>query len=277
VWVGSDGYLTFGQGDYVWYESVYWFNAMPRISPFFDDLIGRNTGAVYVNDQLPGRFVVTWYHMQHYNYGGSNTIQATLFSDGRIQFAYNGISATFSGTIVGITPGNVPVQSFDYSHQTNFDAPPSNGIYEYFYYPNYFDLDQAFIVYTRRGEGGYSVRTILPAPTSSTTTINGSPSTASSTGTVSASSVNAQANGAIGNAEVEVLSSGNVNYRGLTNTDGRGNFTLSGVPVGGISVTVRRKGKDLGYGGLVVRGKSDNTHVDIHPPRPDKKQEAPNQ
>ena len=58
----------------------------------------------------------------------------------------------------------------------------------------------------------------------------------------------------LANAEVVVRSSGNVNYVGMTNTDATGNFTLNGVPSGGISVTVSRKGKVIANGAGVFSG-----------------------
>src|SRR3989454_1154702 len=52
-----------------------------------------STAGLYVNDQLPGRFVVTWNREFTFNTGQElNTIQVILFADGRIQYGYHGVS-----------------------------------------------------------------------------------------------------------------------------------------------------------------------------------------
>jgi hypothetical protein len=105
--------------------------------------------------QFPDRFVATWYRVPHYYYGGSNTIQAVLFRDGRIQVGYNGISSTQSGTLVGIAPGNGAA-----GRQVNFnvDSPltisGTQGVYEWF---GTFDLDVQFLIFSPTGPGGYNV------------------------------------------------------------------------------------------------------------------------
>ena len=255
VFVGTNGYFTFGSGDSTYVESLPDFNNRPRIAAFFDDLYGaRSGGFVYINNQLPGRFIITHDRVGHYNYGGQNTIQIQLFQDGRIVFAYHGITATFSGTIVGLTPGpNSPASQLDYSHQLNYDAPVGNAIYEYFNDVNTFDLDFGFVIFTPTASGGYNVRTILPNQSSSTGVIsNGATSSNSlltssmmrssspAPGTTSTSGVD------LTNAELLVTSSGDVRYLGMTNTDASGNFQLNNVPMGGINVQVRRHGQIIG-------------------------------
>ncbi|HEX2062269.1 MAG TPA: Ig-like domain-containing protein, partial [Thermoanaerobaculia bacterium] len=269
AFVGTNGYITFNQGDSTYTETLPRFFSLPRISAFFDDLYGRTTGAMYVNTSLPGRFVVTHDRVQHYEFGGSNTIQLTLYADGRILFGYKGVTALTTGAIVGITPGpNSPFEQVDYSNRTNFDVGPGTAVYEYFTSTNRFDLDFGFILYTPRPDGGYNVRTILPAGAGSALSISGGPA-ANGASSVSTNAA-VQANGVFGKAEVEVLSSGDPNYRGFTNTDPNGKFSLDGVPPGGISVTVRKKGKVVGEGGIVIRRKSDPKHIDLRHPEPDK-------
>ena len=55
-----------------------------------------------------------------------------------------------------------------------------------------------------------------------------------------------------GNAEVEVNASTDVKYKGTTNTDKSGNFSIGNVPRGGINVTVKKNGSVLGRGSAVV-------------------------
>lgn len=176
TFVGTNGYLTFNTGDSTFTENVPSFTSRPRISAFFDDLYGaRSTvGAVYVNDQLPGRFIVTHDRVPHFSFGGSNTMQIQLFQDGRIIFAYKGITSLNTGTITGITPGpNAPFQQVDFSTDRNFDALAGEAIYEYFTTTNLFDLDNGFVIFTPNGSGGYNVRTILPTPPAAASLISG--------------------------------------------------------------------------------------------------------
>jgi hypothetical protein len=265
AYVGTNGYITFDQGDSTYVETLPAFNGLPRIAGFFDDLYGRSTGAVYVNDQLPGRFIVTYDRVQHYNYGGSNTLQITLFADGRIQYAYRGITAIDSGTIVGITPGpNSQFQQVDYDTQTTVQGTPDSSIYEYFTSTNLFDLDGSFIIYTPRPDNSYSVRTVLAPPPATTVAISGAPVAGATVNATSLVQASSQSSSVFGNAEVEVRSSGNAHYRALTNTNAHGAFTLSSVPPGGIFVTLRKKGRVIGYGTAVVRVASDKNVLEIH-------------
>jgi Bacterial Ig domain/Domain of unknown function (DUF5979) len=162
AFVGSNGYITFGRGDNTRVvETLAAFNALPRISAFFDHLIVGN--GIWVNDQLPGRFVITYSNMSHSIDGGSSTLQITLFSDGRIQFAYRGIGALASERITGLTPGpNAPPQEIDFSATPSLEVPDRTAVFEYFTTADPFDLDGAFVVFTPRSGGGYGVRTILP-------------------------------------------------------------------------------------------------------------------
>ncbi len=175
TYVGTNGYVTFTGGDSTYVESVPAFTSLPRISAFFDDLYGaRSGGAVYVNDQLPGRFIVTHDRVGHYSAGGMNTIQIQLFQDGRIIFSYNGITSINTGSITGITPGpNAPFQQVDFSTNRNFDVPAGTAIYEYFTAASLFDLDHGFVIFTPNGNGGYNVRTILPTTPAATSLISG--------------------------------------------------------------------------------------------------------
>jgi hypothetical protein len=162
AFVGSNGYITFGRGDNTRVvETLAAFNALPRISAFFDHLIVGN--GIWVNDQLPGRFVITYSNMSHSIDGGSSTLQITLFSDGRIQLAYRGIGTLASERITGLTPGpNSPPQEIDFSATPSLEVPDRTAVFEYFTTADPFDLDGAFIVFTPRSDGGYGVRTILP-------------------------------------------------------------------------------------------------------------------
>ncbi|MCV2363189.1 Ig-like domain-containing protein [Paucibacter sp. DJ1R-11] len=264
AFVGTNGYITFDSADNTYTENVSAFNNRKRISAFFDDLIGG--GGVWINDQLPDRFVVTYDRTRHYSQGGSNTLQIQLFRDGRIVFAYQGITALNTGSIAGLTPGpSAPFQQVDFSATPILEIPSATAVYEYFTSTSLFDLDRAYLVFTPIAQGGYRVNTVLPAAPALASTLNGagggqallaasapaqlraSNSTAAGRQAASASALSAVD---LANAEVRVFSSTLRSYRGMTNTDAQGRFTLSGVPAGGLMVEVWRQGA------LVARGSS---------------------
>lgn len=103
VYVNSNGRLTFNFGDRTYTESFDEFTNQPQIALFFDDLDPARGGDVFYK-QLSDRFVVTWDRVAHFSFGGSNTMQLTLFLDGRVTFGYNGVSA--QGAFIGISTGN---------------------------------------------------------------------------------------------------------------------------------------------------------------------------
>jgi hypothetical protein len=119
VFIGSNGYLTFGYGDSTYTESVEYFLAgNPRISAMFDDLDTRGGETigddilVYSNSQ---KLVVTERNIQHYpTTGTSNTFQFVLYANGAIQISYDGIADLSTGSIAGISPGSIST-SGDYS------------------------------------------------------------------------------------------------------------------------------------------------------------------
>ncbi|QGZ42385.1 hypothetical protein IP92_04120 [Pseudoduganella flava] len=281
AYVGSNGYITFGAGDSTYTENVPAFSQLRRVSAFFDDLIGG--GGVLINDRLPDRFIVTYDRTRQYSEGGSNTLQIQLFRDGRIVFAYKGMTALRSGAITGVTPGpNAPFQQVDYSAAPTFDVPAGSAAYEYFTAASPFDLDNSFIVFTPASGGGYSVRTVLPPPAAPVVTLAGT------VGTTAQGSAPAQLRAAavttaavapaptavtLANAEVRVTSSGNPQYVGMTNTDAQGRFTLAGVPPGGINVEIRRNGALLARGtGLSVAGAAGSDTLQVQLVSPDAKQ-----
>ena len=253
AYVGSNGYITFGNGDGTYVESLGAFTNRPRISAFFDDLIGAP--GVFVNDTLPGRFVVTYNQMRHYSYGGSNTLQITLFSDGRILFGYKGITATQSGNIVGLTPGpGANFQQVNFSQTRAFEVANGNAVYEYFTSGNPFDLDNGYLLFTPRVGGGFGANTILQTAPPQNGNVSGGPGNVgvnSISNARSAKGENAASNTfvtTIANAEVEVVSSGNTSWKGNTNTDARGQFSLDSVPPGGLQITLRKRGVVVGTG-----------------------------
>ncbi|MBI4639566.1 MAG: hypothetical protein HY731_02665, partial [Candidatus Tectomicrobia bacterium] len=131
VFIGSNGYLTFGAGDTDFSESVSDFlGPEPRIAIFFDDLNPGASGDVFVN-QFPDRFVVTYNGVPEFSSTGSNTFQIILFNDGRVQFGYRDLTAR--DAIVGISPGGSPAPpsvQINYSTGTPFSTEGPVAIFE---------------------------------------------------------------------------------------------------------------------------------------------------
>lgn len=271
VYVGTNGYITLNGGDSTYTETVAAFSNQRRISAFFDDLYGARGPAgagVYINDTLPDRFIVTHDRVAHFSAGGANTLQIQLFKDGRIVFAFKGITALSTGSITGLTPGpNAPFQQVDFSATPSIDVAPGNAVYEYFTSTNLFDLDNSLVVFTPTSGGGYRVQTVRPGAVAGLSIVSGQ-ATANAAPVAAVSGTSARAAGArisaaataaatplpidIGNAEVRVRSSRATGYVAMTNTDASGNFNLSGIPAGGIEVEVWRQGRLLARGAGII-------------------------
>ncbi|HAS8478182.1 TPA: hypothetical protein I7768_14410 [Vibrio vulnificus] len=151
VYVNSNGRLSFTFGDSTYTESFSVFTGQPNIAAFFDDLHPGRGGAVFYK-QMADRFVVTWDRVPHYEYGGSNTLQITLFQDGRINIGYNGLSA--SGAFIGISNGDsLGATSLDLS-EGPYVVDSAVTFYEHFVIGgNTFDLDQQFLLFTPKSQG----------------------------------------------------------------------------------------------------------------------------
>jgi hypothetical protein len=271
IFVNNNGNLSFNSGDSTFTPSIAGFPSRPRISPFWDDLIsagGPPNEGLYVNSSLPGRFVVTWLHEQIFCCTGDDTIQATLFNDGRIQFAYNGITtiagSTSNGSIVGITPGgNVPLTQVDYLSRSSFSTTGAATILEQFInVTNPFNLDGGFVLFAPNASGGYDVQVIPPSAGAAGTKQPAAGAGASVT--IQGTAFDTQGNPLAG-VEIDVTSSLALSYRGITTTDQSGHYSISGVPLGGINVLAMVNGIAVSSGGAVVQASGTAT-IDLHPP-----------
>lgn len=105
VYVNADGNLTFGAGDPDSTPSLAVFSlGPPRIAPFYADLDPGSAGAgggVFVAF-LPSRVRITWLDVPASGTGGRNTFQVSLFTTGRVNFAYGDVAA--QDAVVGVTP-----------------------------------------------------------------------------------------------------------------------------------------------------------------------------
>ncbi len=103
VFVGSNGYVTFGKGDTDFFGTLDEFRDVPpRIAPLWLDLSPNQGGTVTV-EVVAGDFVVTWDGVPVHNTGNSNTLALTLRPDGTFRFDY--VSLDAAGGLVGISPG----------------------------------------------------------------------------------------------------------------------------------------------------------------------------
>ncbi len=132
---------------------------------------GGSAPGLYVNDQLPGRFVVTWFKQNGFFGGPPNTVQIILFADGRIQFGYDGVAPQAEAQ-VGLFPAQRSIDTeVDFSASTLLTAGPGEGVFEnFFQFGNPFDLDGGFVVFTPGAGGGYDIRPV-PDTTPPTCTI----------------------------------------------------------------------------------------------------------
>lgn len=81
--VGSNGYVTFSQGDDEFGESLAEHFALPRVSALFDDLNPADAGTVSWK-QTGDRVAVTWEGVPEFGADAGNDFQVELFFDGRI-------------------------------------------------------------------------------------------------------------------------------------------------------------------------------------------------
>lgn len=135
VFLNSDGNLTFKEPDTATSErSLGRVTAgPPRIAPLFRDLDpSRAAAGVHVLSE-PGRLVVSWVEVPEWlevGTGRRQTFQLRLYPDGRIEFAYRGI--TTETAVVGIAPGNLAGSTTVVSFSDGSAAEFSSAIVERF-------------------------------------------------------------------------------------------------------------------------------------------------
>lgn len=105
VFVGSNGYITFGGGDTTWSVSLGNHFRLPRISALYTDL-NPAAGGTVSRRQLADRFVVTYNNVPTFSTGGANSFQVEMFFDGRIRLTYLRADALNSRSVlVGLSRG----------------------------------------------------------------------------------------------------------------------------------------------------------------------------
>ena len=119
LFVGSNGYITFGSGDSDYSPTLLDHFRLPRISALFHDLVPSGSGPVSWK-QLSDRVAVTFLSVPDYGGIGSNTFQMELFFDGRIVISYLNMAA--SDGITGLSDGTGIPASFVQSDLSGYPA-----------------------------------------------------------------------------------------------------------------------------------------------------------
>jgi hypothetical protein len=102
IYVGSNGYITFGESDTTTGESFANHFDAPRVSALFDDL-NPSTGGSVSYKLLTDRIAVTYENVPEYSSSNQNTFQIELYFDGTIVVSYLNIDSTDS--VVGLSEG----------------------------------------------------------------------------------------------------------------------------------------------------------------------------
>ncbi len=100
--VGSNGYITFGNGDTNLSEAFSTHFSLPRIAALFDDIDPRVLGSI-TSLQLPDRIAITFQNVPEYATTNTNSFQIEMFFDGRIRITCLGIDA--QDGLIGLSRG----------------------------------------------------------------------------------------------------------------------------------------------------------------------------
>jgi len=102
-YIGSNGYVTFGEGDSSVSPTLLAHFQRARIAALFNDLDPSSAGRISWN-QLGDRAVVTFQNVPEYLENNSNNFQIEMFYDGRIRITYLSVAAR--NGLVGLSRGS---------------------------------------------------------------------------------------------------------------------------------------------------------------------------
>jgi hypothetical protein len=155
-YVGSNGYITFTEGDQDYTESLEDQFDTLRISGLFHDF-NPSAGGQVNWQQLPDRVVVNWLNVPEYGTNNSSTFQIILFFDGKIQISWSSVEDMWG--IVGLSDGlGVPpdFQETDFSELSQPPVPPITDDYlteQFTPVENPFDLDFKSVMFFPTANG----------------------------------------------------------------------------------------------------------------------------
>src|SRR5262249_54785441 len=142
----------------------------PRIAPYWRDLnnLAANSGGVFFNNTIPGKFVVTWKNTVHF--GSTSpvfTVQAQLFSNGDIRFFYSPNLAINANMIAGVSAGNAIAAVPAVNLCPGPNSSTSLLMFETFLTPT-FDLNGQTVSFSLNASGGYDESCSACVPASHT-------------------------------------------------------------------------------------------------------------
>ncbi len=179
LYVGSNGYITFNQGDRDYSETLEEHFNLPRISALFDDLDPTSSGGQVGWRQLSDRVAVTWFNVREYGSSGTNTFQVEMFFDGRIRLSWLEMAA--EDGIVGLSDGLGMPSDFEEVDFTNLESvPPEPEKTDYnteifSSSDDMFDLSNKSITFTPNSDNSAytgSIKTISQLPTNASSGTN---------------------------------------------------------------------------------------------------------
>ena len=136
VYVGSNGFLTFGAGDTDFSQTVSDFlSGPPRIAPLWADLNPPQGGSITVDDG-PGYWTIRYTNVPEFENVGANTFSVTLRSDNTLDVVYGGLTGR-EGLAGRTEGGGVPDPG-----ETDLSAAPQPiGVGKGTVYENFADAD----------------------------------------------------------------------------------------------------------------------------------------
>jgi subtilisin-like proprotein convertase family protein len=126
LYVGSNGYVTFGTGSGTVVDTVAELFARPTIALLGEDLNPGASGASVIVDEFGSAVAITFDAVPFYGESSTNDLQLILSDDGRIAFHYVAVPAsgidTGDGIVVGVSSG---VGILPYPAESDLFVPPS--------------------------------------------------------------------------------------------------------------------------------------------------------
>lgn len=118
IFVGSNGYVTFGAGDVEYEPTLAHHFAVPRISGSFSDLFPPSGGEISVAE-LEDRVAVTYLNVPNIS-GDIQSFQIEMFYDGTIRLTWIALTRPFA--ISGLSPGRGLDPGFEASDLSGYLA-----------------------------------------------------------------------------------------------------------------------------------------------------------
>ncbi|MEY3160592.1 MAG: hypothetical protein RIT25_583 [Planctomycetota bacterium] len=127
----------------------------PRIAALWRDLnmLAANSGAVFYNNAIPGKAVITWQNAVNYaTTAPIFTVQMQLFASGDVIFYYSPTTQSSASTIVGVSEGNAVASVPGSNLNPGPNTATTRLIYEQFT-ANNVDLGGKALTFTTAGTG----------------------------------------------------------------------------------------------------------------------------